>query len=310
MDAHSGKSLSYPSDRISEKILQMKYLILAMRPHQWVKNIVIFAPIIFSQNIFHWEMLGRIIAAFLLFCSYSGCVYIINDMLDMETDKKHPLKRLRPIASGKLARSTAILGIAAILGGALPLGWFISRSFFMIASLYLIVQLAYSYILKKVVILDAFSIAAGFVLRVIAGAEVIRVPISSWLLICTMLLSLFLALSKRRHELILLEGDAVNHRSILKEYNPYLLDQMIAVVTSATVIAYALYTVAPETVQKFHTSRLIYSVPFVLYGIFRYLYLIHRRNMGGSPEKVLIADKPLLLNVIIYGLVIIMILYI
>ncbi|MGA1876017.1 MAG: UbiA family prenyltransferase, partial [bacterium] len=211
MEFHSGKSLSYPSSRISGKILKAKYLILAMRPHQWIKNIVIFAPIIFSQNIFHWAMLGKITVAFLLFCSYSGCVYIINDMLDMEADKKHPLKRLRPIASGKLAKSTALWGITAILWGSLLLGWFISQSFFLIASLYLIVQIAYSYILKKVVILDAFSIAAGFVLRVIAGAEAIRVPISSWLLICTMLLSLFLALSKRRHELILLEGDAVNH---------------------------------------------------------------------------------------------------
>jgi len=280
-----------------------------MRPYQWVKNIVIFAPIIFSRNIFHWNMLGKTLSAFFLFCVYSGCIYIINDFLDRESDRKHPLKCLRPIACGKLSKSFAFLGAALIAPCSLFFAWRLSSSFFIIALSYIILQVAYSYILKKVVILDVFSIAAGFVLRVFAGAEVIHVPISSWLLICTMFLSLFLALSKRRHEIIFLEEDAVNHRKILKEYSSYLLDQMIAVVTSATLISYALYTVAPETIEKFQTSKLIYTVPFVLYGILRYLYLIHQKNAGGRPEKVLITDISLLINILIYGIVVMSILY-
>ncbi|MEW5817413.1 MAG: decaprenyl-phosphate phosphoribosyltransferase, partial [Spirochaetota bacterium] len=283
---------------------QFKYFILSMRPHQWVKNIVIFAAIIFSYNIVRWNMLTRVTAAFLLFCVFSGCVYILNDLLDIESDQKHPLKCHRPIASGNLGKSTAIWGTVAIGLGGFVSAWFLGRPFFFIALSYFLLQVAYSYRLKQIVILDVFSIASGFVLRVIAGAEVIHVPISSWLLVCTMLLSLFLALSKRRHELVFLKDEAINHRKILQEYSPYLLDQMIAVVTSATVVAYALYTLAPETVQKFHTTRLIYTVPFVLYGILRYLYLIHQKQAGGKPEELLVTDKPLLINVLIYGLVV------
>jgi len=302
------------NDRIINKIdtgrcSQIKYLILSMRPYQWIKNIVIFAAIIFSYNIFRWHMLIRVIAAFFLFCIFSGCVYIFNDLLDRESDRKHPLKSQRPIASGKLGQFTAVAGATAIGLGGFLLAWILGRRFFLIALSYFLLQIVYSYILKQAVILDVFSIACGFVLRVVAGAEVIHVPISSWLLICTMLLSLFLALSKRRHELVFLKDEASNHRKALKEYSPYLLDQMIAVVTSATVVAYALYTVAPETVQKFHTTRLIYTVPFVLYGIFRYLYLVHQKKEGGRPEELLVMDKPLLVNILIYGLVVILILY-
>lgn len=294
---------------LKEGIKEIKYFILSMRPYQWAKNIVIFAPIIFSRNIFHWNMLGKTLSAFFLFCAYSGCVYIINDFLDRELDKKHPLKCLRPIASAKLSKSFAFWGVALIASCSLFFAWLLSHSFFIVALSYIILQVAYCYIFKKVIILDVFAIAAGFVLRVVAGAEVIHVPISSWLLICTMFLSLFLALSKRRHEIVFLEEDAVNHRKILKEYSSYLLDQMIAVVTSATLIAYALYTVAPETIEKFHTSNLIYTVPFVLYGILRYLYLIHQKNAGGRPEKVLITDISLLINILIYGIVVMAILY-
>ncbi|MEW5800525.1 MAG: decaprenyl-phosphate phosphoribosyltransferase [bacterium] len=310
MRIDSPDSRSFPSSSVAVRAgYQMKYLILSMRPHQWTKNIVIFAAVIFSRNIFRWDMVAMVMGAFLLFCAYSGCIYIINDLIDKETDQKHPLKCQRPLASGRLAKSTAIWGAVVIGVSSFFLAWFMSESFFLIALSYVVLQVAYSLRLKHIVILDVFSIAGGFVLRVIAGAEVIHVPISSWLLICTMLLALFLALSKRRHELVFLKGDATSHRKILQEYSPYLLDQMIAVVTPATVVAYALYTVAPETVQKFHTSRLIYTVPFVIYGIMRYLYLIHQKKEGGRPEELLVTDKPLLTNILLYGLTVVFILY-
>ncbi|MGA1869992.1 MAG: decaprenyl-phosphate phosphoribosyltransferase [bacterium] len=288
---------------------ELKFLIVSMRPNQWVKNVLIFAAIVFSRNLLNVTMLCKTIGAFWIFCGCSGSVYIINDLLDIHADRMHPLKRHRPLASGNLRKSTALFGVVVIMVCSLFIGWLLSRSFFIVCLFYLVLQLCYSFILKRVVILDVFSIACGFVLRVIGGVEVIHVPMSSWLLICTVLLSLFLALSKRRHELILLDEKATKHRMILQEYSPYLLDQMIAVVTSATVIAYALYTIAPETVEKFHTTHLIYTVPFILYGIFRYLYLMHQKNEGGNPEKVLVTDVPLLINILLYTLAVIGILY-
>jgi len=281
-----------------------------MRPKQWTKNLILFAALIFSQNLFSLSVLAQAVAAFIIFCIISGCVYIINDLLDLTQDKIHPIKSTRPLASGKLKPSTAMAAVVFLLllsFGSAVLGC--NYQFTIVALCYFILQLAYSTYLKHVVILDVFSIAAGFVLRAIAGAEVIAVPFSTWLLFCTILLSLFLALSKRRHELILLEDDAIHHRKILFEYSPYLLDQMIAVVTASTVITYTLYTVADETVGKFGTDRLKYTVPFVLYGIFRYLYLIHQKNEGGSPEKVLLNDIPLILCILLYGVTVGLIIY-
>lgn len=289
---------------------EIRYFIVTMRPYQWIKNSVLFAPLIFSRNIFILPMMIKAVAAFCLFCSCSGCVYIMNDLVDVEHDRKHPLKSSRPLASGQLKRTVAIGGGIGLGLVSIGLAWRLSLSFLIIMISYFALQVMYSYFLKKIVILDVFAIASGFMLRVIAGAEVIQVPLSSWLFICTILLSLFLALSKRRHELVFLEKEAILHRKTLEEYSPYLLDQMISVVTPATVVAYALYTVAPETIQKFNTSRLLYTVPFVLYGILRYLYLIHQKNEGGRPERILMTDKPLLINIIAYGLTVIIILYI
>jgi 4-hydroxybenzoate polyprenyltransferase len=285
-------------------------LLSSMRPRQWTKNLILFAALIFSQNVFSPPLLFRAVAAFAIFCLLSGCVYIINDLLDLNQDKIHPIKSKRPLASGRLKPVTAVMATVVLFflsfGGAAVLT---NRTFLIIAVIYFILQLAYSTLLKHVVILDVFCIAAGFVLRAIGGAEVIDVPFSTWLLFCTMLLSLFLALSKRRHELMLLEDDAVHHRKILFEYSPYLLDQMISVVTASTVITYTLYTVSEETVSKFGTDRLKYTIPFVLYGIFRYLYLIHQKNEGGSPEHVLLNDLPLIICVLLYGLTVGLILY-
>lgn len=287
------------------------FLILrSMRPRQWTKNLIIFAPLLFSQNLFQPTLLYKSLTAFAIFCFLSGCVYILNDLIDLEQDKKHPNKSQRPLASGRLKKSIAIIAfILLLLFSLLSAFILLNLAFFITAVCYLLLQIAYSSLLKHIVIIDVFSIAAGFLIRVVAGAEVIEVSFSTWLLFCTILLSLFLALSKRRHEIILLEDDAVHHRKILFEYSPELLDQMISIVTTATVIVYILYTVAEETVQNFGTDNLKYTVPFVLYGIFRYLYIIHQKNEGGSPEKVLLNDRPLLYGVLLYGLTACLILY-
>jgi 4-hydroxybenzoate polyprenyltransferase len=271
--------------------------------------VAIFAALVFAQRLFELQSLRDTIFAFSLFCLLSGSVYILNDLIDLEQDKKHPQKSKRPLASGKLRPSVAITVGTIIMAVSIAISYRLSIPFGMVATSYLILQIVYSFYLKHQVILDVFCVAAGFVLRVVAGAEVIHVPISSWLLICTILLSLFLAMSKRRHELILLEDNAVHHRKILYEYSPYFLDQMISVVTSSTVVAYALYTMSEETVKKFNTDNLKFTIPFVIYGIFRYLYLIHQKNEGGSPERILLTDRPLIINILLYGLVVGIVLY-
>jgi len=280
--------------------MQLVEIFKSLRPQQWIKNLFIFAPIIFSQNIFNLPLLLKTIIAFIVFCILSGSLYILNDLKDLEEDKLHPLKSKRPLASGKLKKFHAILAFIILSSLGFILAISLNKNFFIIALIYFLLQVAYSVRLKHVVILDVFVIAAGFFIRVVSGGLAIEVPISSWLLICTILLALFLALSKRRHELVFLEKNARSHRPILEEYNPYLLDQMIAVVTASTLIAYCLYTIAEETVAKFGTTKLIYTVPFVLYGIFRYLYLIHQRSEGGSPEALIIKDRPLLIDLFLW----------
>lgn len=279
-----------------------------MRPGQWIKNVPIFAALIFSQNVTDYGMIGRTAGCFLLFCLLTGGVYILNDLIDLKEDRKHPLKRKRPLASGKIkvpaALAAGILLCILALAGMLMLDLWAG----LVGLAYLFLQIVYSFYLKHVVILDVFSIAAGFILRVIIGAAVIKVPISTWLLICVILFSLFLALGKRRHELAVFP-EAAAYRRVLDNYDIYLLDVMISIVTSATLVAYILYTMSDETVRKFQTANLKYTVPFVLYGIFRYLYLIHKRQEGGAPEKTLLNDCPLLINIVLYGIAVAIILY-
>jgi 4-hydroxybenzoate polyprenyltransferase len=271
-----------------------------MRPRQWTKNLLVFAALIFSQNLFNLPMLKDTTIAFVIFCLLSGSVYTLNDLLDLKQDRTHPKKSQRPLASGELQPPIAIVSGIFLVVLSLANAFWLNTNFGFIALGYFILQIAYSTALKHVVILDVLTVSIGFVLRAIAGAEVINVPISSWLLVCTILLALFLSLGKRRHEIILLEENAANHRKILYEYSPGLLDQMISVFTASTVVAYALYTMSAETINKFQTDNLKYTIPFVLYGIFRYLYLIHQKSEGGSPEKILLNDKPLLVNIILY----------
>jgi len=272
----------------------------SLRPQQWIKNFFIFAPVIFSRNFLNVPLVLKTATAFVAFCLIASAHYIFNDIRDLAEDRLHPVKSKRPLASGRLKTGPAVLAcvVIAVLGMAVAAT--VNRGVLGISAAYLVLQVLYSLRLKHVVILDVFVVAAGFVIRVVAGGLAIEVAISTWLLICTMLLALFLAMGKRRHEIVLLEGDAANHRPILKEYNTTLLDQMISVVTASTLIAYCLYTISEETVAKFGTRKLIYTVPFVLYGIFRYLYLIHLKAGGGSPESLIIKDKPLLLDLFLW----------
>jgi 4-hydroxybenzoate polyprenyltransferase len=274
-------------------------VVLSMRPRQWVKNLFVFPAVIFSQNLFT-PLFWPALEAFAIFCCLSGAIYLINDVADADKDRLHPVKRRRPVASRALPRSAAGAIGVALLAASLALAFRLAPRFALVALAYGVLLVAYSAWLKHLVILDVLTVAVGFVLRAVAGAAAVDVDISGWLVICTVLIALFLALGKRRHEYLTLEGDAAAHRPILAEYSEGFLDQMIAVVTASTVTAYALYTMSPETVAKFHTRLLPLTLPFVLYGVFRYLYLLYRRELGGNPSDLLLSDRGLLINSLLW----------
>jgi 4-hydroxybenzoate polyprenyltransferase len=276
-------------------------LLVSLRPHQWLKNLVVLAALVFSKHLFEAAAFAQAALAFAVFCALAGGVYVVNDLVDLERDRLHPLKRLRPIASGALPAGVARVVAAALLLAALAASALLGAGFLACAAAYTLLSVAYSLALKHVVILDVLAVALGFVLRAVAGAVAIGVHFSPWLLVCTILLALFLALSKRRHELVLLADGATGHRRILQEYSPYLLDQMIGVVTASTLMAYILYATSAETAERFGTSLLGLTIPFPLYGIFRYLYLVHLKEGGGSPSELLLTDRPLLLCVALWG---------
>jgi 4-hydroxybenzoate polyprenyltransferase len=286
------------------------YLLLrSLRPQQWTKNLLVFAALIFAEKLFDLPAVAAAVQAFAIFCALSGVVYLINDVADRESDRSHPLKCRRPIASGALPASTALAAAAALAASGLAAAFAIRWQLGVIALAYVALQVLYSGPLKHVVIIDVLTLAIGFVLRAAAGAVAIDVTISHWLFVCTILLALFMGLAKRRHEIVLLAGDAPSHRPILGEYSPYLLDQMIAVVTASTLIAYIFYTISPETAAKFGTEWLGLTIPFPLYGIFRYLYLVHQREGGGSPADLLINDRPLLACVTLWVVAVVAIIY-
>ena len=280
----------------------VRALVAAVRPHQWTKNLLVLAALVFAKRFLDPVSVLRSLAAFALFCAASSACYLLNDVCDAESDRRHPTKRTRPVASGALSASVALL-VAALLGAAAVGGGLaLGASFGLVVAIYLGLQLGYSLLLKHVVIVDVLCIAASFVLRADAGSRVIHVEFSNWLMICAGLLALFLAVAKRRYELVEVD-DAVNHRPSLAHYSPKMLDQMIAIATASTLIAYILYTVDAQTIAKFGTDNLKYTIPFVLYGIFRYLYLIYSRREGGNPSRHLLTDKPLLLDVFLYAVV-------
>jgi len=285
-------------------------LFRSLRPQQWTKNAFLLIPLIFSQKLAHPQSLLLTLQALLVFCALTGGVYLLNDLLDLEADRSHPEKRHRPIASGRLSPRTAVGAAIVLLGAALWWGARCGMPFLVVLLSYLAVQALYNLRLKEVVILDIFCISAGFFLRVVAGGAVLSVKLSHWLIICTVLVSMFLALGKRRHERVSLgEEGAPAHRKVLTFYSPRLLDQMIGLITAGILITYMLYCIAPETVAKFHTDHLLITVPFVLYGVFRYLYLIHVKQEGGAPERLLLSDPPLLSSVLLWALCVVGVIY-
>jgi len=284
-------------------------LLKTMRPRQWTKNAFVFAALIFDGKLTQVPALLHTLAAFVWFCLLSSAVYIINDLADIEKDRAHPDKRRRPLASGELSPRVAVVGavVLAVIGlsGAfatrMALGWVVLS--------YLLLNLAYSFYLKHIVIIDVMSVAAGFVLRVVAGVVVVQVArFSPWLYVCTTLLALFVALGKRRHEITLLAENAGAHRAILDHYTVPFLDQLISLVTSTTIIAYSLYTFSAPNLPPNHLMML--TVPFVLYGMFRYLYLIHVRGLGGAPDELILRDIPFLLSVLLWGAAVVIVLYV
>ncbi len=282
-------------------------LIEALRPKQWTKNAVVFAPLVFDNKLFNLTSLVNVAAAALLFCLTSGVVYLCNDLLDAEADRIHPKKRMRPIASGRLGQRTAMgfAGLFAVF--VLVVSLLITPWLTLVLAGYLAMMFSYTLVLKHLVIIDVFVIAAGFLLRTAAGAVVIRVPLSPWLYVCMVLLSLFIGFAKRRHEIELLEGSAATHRRNLELYSKPLLDELIMIVAAAAIMAYSLYTFSAPNLPKSHSMML--TIPFVLYGIFRYLYLVHREDGGGAPEQILIEDRPMLLTVFLWGVTAVVILY-
>ena len=277
-------------------------LLESLRPKQWTKNILLFAGIIFSQSLLCWKLILNVFLAFIVFSFVSGCLYLLNDLMDIEQDQRHPVKRRRPLASGRLGKTAAFTSFFVGMPIMVLAAFLLSSGFGYLIIFYILLVLGYSLFLKNIVILDVMIIAMGFVLRAIAGAVVIDVSISSWLLVCTIFLSLFLALNKRRHEISLLGANARSHRSNLSNYSIPLIDLLISIVASGVLMSYALYTTSPTTIEKFGSRGLVITLPFVIYGVFRYLYLVHQFGAGGSPEEVLINDKGIIINVILYVL--------
>jgi len=283
-------------------------LIEAVRPKQWTKNLLAFAAVLFAKRLSDPESLAASFVAFGSLCLAAGACYLVNDVADAERDRRHPDKAGRPVASGRLSPVTATIAALVLMVAAVVCGFAINSDLALCIAVYIVLTLAYTFTLKYIVILDVLAIALGFVLRAVSGAIAIRVEISPWLLVCTLLLALFLAIAKRRGELQMLDF-AEEHRETLSEYSEYLLDQMMNVVTSAVLMAYCLYTFSERTIQQLGTTNLKYTIPFVVYGIFRYLYLVHKRGLGSDPSQLLLRDKPLLAAVVLWAAVAAFVLY-
>jgi 4-hydroxybenzoate polyprenyltransferase len=284
-------------------------LVRSLRPSQWPKNLFVLAPLVFGNKLADPASVGRALLALAAFSAVASAVYLINDLRDREEDRLHPLKRLRPLAAGTLSVPVAVAAVAVLVAVAAALACYLGRGFVLVLGAYLLMNLFYTLWFKHMVILDVMCIGLGFVLRVVAGAQATAVQVSSWLFLCTTFLALFLAFSKRRHEITLLSGAASGQRPVLDHYSPAFLDQMINVVTASAVVSYALYAVAPETVAKYHTQGLIYTIPLVLFGIFRYLYLMYQRPGERNPTEAILRDPPFLINILLWGLAVIVIVY-
>ena len=284
-------------------------LFRALRPVQWVKNVFVLAPLVFAERLLEPDLLLRAGIAFLAFCFAASSIYLVNDLRDREEDRRHPVKKNRPIASGALAVPIAAAASAALALAAIGAALYLGTAFTIYLAVYLAINLLYSSVLKKMVILDVMAVSSGYVLRVMAGAAAIEVEVSKWLLLCSIFLALLLIFSKRRHEIVLLGDNAAGHRAVLGLYSPAFLDQMINVVTASTVVSYALYAVDEHTVENFGSDALVYTLPLVLYGIFRYLYLIYQRNDIQDPTVALLKDPALIVCVMLWGAAVVAIVY-
>ncbi len=282
-----------------------KNLVMAMRPKQWTKNFLIFAALIFAERLFHYHDILLVMIAFVMFCLLSSSLYIINDIIDVEQDREHPKKSNRPFASGKISKGTGII-FSILLAIISLISAFITGKFyfFIITLIFFILNLIYSFKLKRLPILDVLSLSLSFVLRAAAGGVIINVFVSPWLIVCTFLLALFMAIGKRRGELILLEENHAKHRHVLSSYSVRLLDQMISVSTSSILIAYSLYTFTSGK-----SVALMCTIPFVIYGIFRYLYLVYQENRGDNPTSIFISDRPMQINIVCWLITVLIIFY-
>jgi 4-hydroxybenzoate polyprenyltransferase len=306
-----GKSSQSPISNLHQNALG---LLQTMRPRQWLKNGFVFAALLFDGKLrfSQFESIGRVLIAFILFCLISSTVYIMNDLMDIESDRQHPRKRQRPLPSGRLHPQVARIGFLVLAMGSMAISfwldglWLTKLSWILLV--YLVAQVAYTFHFKHVVLLDVAFIAAGFVLRVAAGVAVIQVArFSPWLYVCTGLLALFMALGKRRHELVLLGSGAGGHRAILEEYTIDLIDRLMSIVTTGALVAYGLYTFLADGLPANHTMML--TIPFVLYGMFRWLYLIHVKQEGGAPEEMVLRDRPLQIDLLLWLIVVFLVLY-
>lgn len=285
-------------------------LLRTMRPHQWTKNVVIFAGLVFDGQLTNMNSLIRVVIGFVLLCFVASTIYIINDLVDIEADRQHPRKKNRPLPSGQLPKKVAVAAAFVIPIAALVGAFVLNPEFSVVLIIYFVTHILYSFWLKNVVIIDILTITAGFVLRVAAGVVIVDVAnFSPWLYACTGLLALFLAIGKRRQELVMLAENAHNVRVTYKDYNLALLDEMLRFVISGTFIAYLLYTVQAETIRVANTNLALITVPFVLYALFRYMFLIQVRNEGSAPDEVLLRDRPLLISILLWGLTFLVILY-
>jgi 4-hydroxybenzoate polyprenyltransferase len=277
------------------------------RIHQWIKNVFIFVPLIFSKNLFNHDYFLTVLAGFFEFCFASSLVYVLNDIIDIEADREHPVKKERPLPSGKISKRSAIFSVIILLLIIIIFLPFFDRAFDILLLIYILLNIFYSFELKHIVIIDIFSIAAGFMLRIIAGALVINVEISSWLILTTMFISLFLGVMKRRSELVLVQNGS--SRKVLAQYSVTFTDQMATVAAAGVIVCYALYSVAARTVTVFGTEKLIFTTPFVVFGIFRYMYLVYMNSEGENTAKILVNDFPMIINILLYVLFSVLIIY-
>ncbi len=284
-------------------------VVAGMRPKQWVKNVFVLAPTVFALRLDDPATLIRSAVAFAVFCALSSVVYLWNDIADCEADRKHPVKRHRPIASGALSVPLALVVSLLLLAGAVAAAWWLNRGFLAVGVTYLLINVLYSWALKRVVIIDVMLVASGFLLRAIGGGLGVGVEISQWLVLCTALISLFLGFVKRRQEIVALDG-STEQRPTLAHYSLPFLDQMISIVTASTVLAYCLYAFSPEVAEKLGTAWMGLTIPFVLFGIFRYLYLVHQQGEGENPAALVFKDMPLMVNVLAWGGTAVLVLYV